>query len=117
MKRSEPNPAQNNEMADTRSRAHELFKRIADFDWSPLIAEHSTESVVNYRRFLAVKVLDEDVTVGPELLHRPGAEIDPVWHAHLMRPSYYLAVCAALTGSCDSIVDHKNPVVLASYSM
>jgi len=79
-------------MAYSRSRANVLFNRTIHFDWTDLEAEHGSKAVVDYRRFLAVKVLDGDLGVGAELRHGPGSYVDGVWHSHMLMPSHYAAV-------------------------
>lgn len=53
-----------------------------------------------------MKVLDDDLGVGDSLRYGPGAEVDAVWHSHLLRPSHYAAVCTALTGSRKALLEH-----------
>lgn len=81
-------------MSDARSRAVILFDRTARFHRSDLETQFGAASVVDYRRFLAIEVLDEALSVGPRLRHGPGSDVDAVWHSHLLRPSHYVAVCA-----------------------
>jgi len=94
-------------MTDDTTRANILFNRTGHFDWSPLTAQHGADAIVDYRRFLAVKVLDGDLGVGDTLRHGPGARVDEVWHSHLLIPSHYASVCAALTGSHGVLVEHN----------
>lgn len=93
-------------MADSRSRALTLFNRTAHFNWAALEAEHGGSAVVDYCRFLAIKVLDDDLDVGEGLRHAPGGDVDKIWHSHMLRASHYAAVCAALTRSREALVDH-----------
>jgi len=50
-----------------RSRAATLFNRTAHFNWQALEAKHDNAAVVDYRRFLVVKVLDDDLRVDATL--------------------------------------------------
>jgi len=56
-------------MADT---AIALFHRTAHFDWTSLRAEHGPAAVIDYRRFLTVKVFDGDLGVGAVLRQGPN---------------------------------------------
>lgn len=95
-------------MAETdRQRAARLLAKTGDFYWDDLEEEHGIDIVMKYRKFLVLKVMDDDLEVDMKLLrYGPGEEIDAVWHSHMLRPQHYVDVCASLTGSRVSLVEH-----------
>jgi len=55
--------------------------------------------LIEYKRFLALKVISED-TSDPMFLS-PSALVDQAWHAHLLHTAQYRAACSALGATID----------------
>lgn len=85
--------------------------------WMALEVQFGKTAVVEYMRFLVVKVLDEDYSSEQHKLHHePGPMTGYVWAEHVKAKDHYARCCFELHRNYGTIVEHDPTTVYRACS-
>lgn len=59
------------------------------------LRKFSAQLLEEYKRFIVLKVVEDDVS-SEEPKIRQSAQVDAVWHEHMLLPTFYVDMCRAL---------------------
>ena len=92
-------------------RLKERAQRLLELpiNWKPLtdtVAVADFAIFQEYKRFLVLKTLEHDVKVS-KLKLSPSAQVDEIWHGHMLLPRHYADVCAMLLQEPGGLFEHS----------